>query len=228
MRSICVIPARGGSKRLPRKNVVEFFGKPMIAYSIEAAKASERFARIVVSSENAETLEIARKYGAEPVRRKATLASDSARISEVLLDFLDQEEAAGRTYDVVGCLLAAAPLRRAEDVAAVMDLIKPGACHFAMAVTAYDLPPHQALKVDTDGTLKAMWPDLVDLRDEQVGKLVVDNGSTYAATADAFRKQKNFYGSPLRGHIMPRERSVDLNSSVDLEIAKVYYRQLNR
>ena len=70
MISICVIPARGGSKRLPRKNVVDFFGKPMIAYSIEAAKASERFARVVVSSEDAETLEIARKYGAEPIERK--------------------------------------------------------------------------------------------------------------------------------------------------------------
>lgn len=227
MKAICVIPARGGSKRLPRKNVVDFFGKPMIAYSIEAAKASRRFERVVVSSEDAETLEIARKYGADPVERKSALASDSARISEVLLDFLDQEEKAGRKHDIIGCLLAAAPLRRAEDVAAVIDLIKPGMCDFAMAVTEYDLPPHQALKLEADGALKPMWPNLVDLRDEQVGKLVVDNGSTYAATVDAFRKQRNFYGSPLRGHIMPRERSVDLNSSVDLEIAKVHYRQLN-
>jgi pseudaminic acid cytidylyltransferase len=227
MTAICVIPARGGSKRLPRKNVVDFFGKPMIAYSIEAAKASERFARIVVSSEDAETLEIARRYGAEPIERKPTLATDNARVSEVLLDFLQQEEANGRTYDIISCLFAAAPLRRAADVAAVIDLIKPGACHFAIAVTEYDLPPHQALKLESDGALKPMWPELVDLRDEQVGKLVVDNGSTYAATVDAFRTQKNFYGSPLRGHIMPRERSVDLNSAIDLEIAKVHYRQLN-
>lgn len=227
MKAICIIPARGGSKRLPRKNVVDFFGKPMIAYSIEAAKAAGRFERVVVSSEDAETLEVARKYGADPVERKSALASDSARISEVLLDFLDQEEKAGRKHGIIGCLLAAAPLRRAEDVAAVIDLINPGACDFAMAVTQYDLPPHQALRLGDDGALKPMWPDLVNLRDGQVGKLVVDNGSTYAATVDAFRKQRNFYGSPLRGHIMPRERSVDLNSSVDLEIAKVHYRQLN-
>jgi CMP-N-acetylneuraminic acid synthetase len=227
MKAVCVIPARGGSKRLPRKNVVEFFGKPMIAYSIEAATASKCFERVVVSSDDLETLEIARKYGADPVERKSALASDTARISEVLLDFLDQEEAAGRKYDVIGCLLAAAPLRRAEDVAAVIDLIEPGPCDFAMAVTQYDLPPHQALKLEADGELKPMWPELVDLRDEQVGKLVVDNGSTYAATVAAFRKQRNLYGSPLRGYAMPRERSVDLNSSVDLEIAKVHYRQLN-
>ncbi len=227
MKAICVIPARGGSKRLPRKNVVDFFGKPMIAYSILAATASGRFERIVVSSDDAEILEIARKFGADPVERKSTLASDTARVSEVLLDFLDQEEVAGRKHDIISCLFAAAPLRRAEDVKAVIDLIKPGECHFAIAVTEYDLPPHQALKLEADGALHPMWPDLVDLRDEQVGKLVVDNGSTYAATVEAFRKQKNFYGSPLRGHAMPRERSVDLNSAVDLEIAKVHYRQFN-
>ena len=227
MKAICIIPARGGSKRLPRKNVIDFFGKPMIAYSIEAAISSKRFSRIVVSSDDAETLDIARRFGADPVERKSTLASDTARVSEVLLDFLDQEEAAGRNYGIVSCLFAAAPLRRTEDVTAVIDLIKPGECHFSIAVTEYDLPPHQALKLEADGALHPMWPELVDLRDEQVGKLVVDNGSTYAATVDAFRKQKNFYGSPLRGHAMPRERSVDLNSAVDLEIAKVHYRQLN-
>jgi N-acylneuraminate cytidylyltransferase len=96
-----------------------------------------------------------------------------------------------------------------------------------MAVTEYDLPPHQALKLEAGGALKPMWPDLVNLRDKQVGKLVVDNGSTYAATVDGFRKQRSFYGSPLRGHVMPRERSVDLNSFMDLEIAKVHYRKLN-
>src|SRR5437762_1090466 len=100
MKAICVIPARGGSKRLPRKNVVDFFGKPMIAYSIEAANACKRFDRVIVSSDDAETLAVARQYGADPVKRKSALASDSARISEVLLDFLDQEEAAGRKHEI--------------------------------------------------------------------------------------------------------------------------------
>lgn len=227
MKATCVIPARGGSKRLPRKNIIDFFGKPMIAHSIEAAKACARFERIVVSSDDAETLDIARKFGADPVSRQSGLASDTARVSDVLLDYLDQEESAGREHDIICCLFAAAPLRRAEDVAAVVDLITPGECHFAIAVTEYDLPPHQALKLASDGMLSPMWPDLVDLRDEQVGPLVVDNGSTYAATVDAFRRQRNFYGTPLRGHRMARERSVDLNSAADLEIAKVHYRQLH-
>jgi N-acylneuraminate cytidylyltransferase len=72
-----------------------------------------------------------------------------------------------------------------------------------------------------------MWPDIVNMRDEEVGHLVVDNGSTYAASVPAFRRHRNFYGRPLRGHLMPRERSVDMNSNVDLEIAKLHFRQLN-
>lgn len=228
MRAICVIPARGGSKRLPRKNVLDFFGKPMIAYSIEAALQSERFERVIVSSEDREILQIAARCGAEAVERVASLATDTARVSDVLLDFLGRAEAEGKTYDIVACLFAAAPMRICEDVRAVIDSIKPGECDFALAVTEYDLPPHQALKLEPDKSLRPMWPDLVDLRDEQVGPLVVDNGSTYAATVAAFRRQKNFYGKPLRGHLMPRERSVDMNSAIDLEIAKLHFRQFRR
>lgn len=223
---VCVIPARGGSKRLPRKNVVDFFGKPMIAYTIEAALAADRFGRVIVSSEDDEILEIAALFGAEAARRDASLASDGARVSDVLLDFLDAEEAAGRSYEILSCLFPAAPLRKAADVAAVVDLIEPGTCDFAIAVTEYDLPPHQALKLEASGALRPMWPDLVDMRDEEVGPLVVDNGSTYAAHVPAFRRQRNFYGAPLSGHLMARERSVDLNTAVDLEITKLHYRQL--
>ncbi len=221
---VCVIPARGGSKRLPRKNVVDFFGKPMIAYTIEAALEAERFGRVVVSSEDAEILEIATAFGAEIAERDSTLATDGARVSDVLLNYIDLEEKAGRTYEVLCCLFPAAPMRGAADVAAVVDLVVPGECDFALAVTEYDLPPHQALKLEDGGALSPMWPDLVDMRDEEVGPLVVDNGSTYAAYVPAFRQQRNFYGSPLSGHLMARERSVDINTAVDLEITKLHYR----
>ena len=221
---VCVIPARGGSKRLPRKNVVDFFGKPMIAYTIEAALEAERFGRVVVSSEDAEILEVARSFGAEIAERDSTLATDGARVSDVLLDFIDLEEEAGRNYEVLCCLFPAAPMRGSLDVAAVVDLVVPGECDFAIAVTEYDLPPHQALRLEDGGALRPMWPDLVDMRDEDVGPLVVDNGSTYAAHVPAFRKQRNFYGAPLSGHLMARERSVDINTAVDLEITKLHYR----
>jgi pseudaminic acid cytidylyltransferase len=226
LRAICVIPARGGSKRLARKNVLDFFGKPMIAYSIDAALQSERFEQVIVSSEDREILQIAARCGAQVVERAASLATDTARVSDVLLDFLEREET--DKYDVIACLLAAAPMRTSDDVRAVVDFIKPGICDFAIAVTEYDLPPHQALKLEHDKSLQPMWPELVNMRDDEVGPFVVDNGSTYAATVSAFRRQRNFYGHPLRGHMMPRERSIDMNSPIDLEIAKVHFSHLRR
>lgn len=226
-RSICVIPARGGSKRLPGKNILDFAGKPMIAHSIAAVKESGCFERVVVSSDDREILAVAAEWGAETDERSPSLAQDQTPICDVLVDFLEREEAAGRDYDVIGCQFAAAPLCRAEDVAAVCGLLEPGNCDFAIATTEYDLPPHQALKLESDGRLAPMWPDLVDKQDDQVGQLVVDNGSAYAAYVPQFRRQTHFFGSPLKGYLMPRERSVDLNSLVDLEMAKRLYEVLN-
>ena len=218
-----MIPARGGSKRLPGKNVLEFHGRPMLSYAIEAARDSGCFARIIVSSEDGGTLALAESLGAVPYRRSRDLADDDATVVSVLLDVLDREAAEGRRYGTICCLYPAAPLRAAEDVAAVVGLIDPGRTDFAMAVTEYDLPPHQALKLDDEDALAPLFPDLVTLRDEKLGRLVVDNGSTYAATVESFREQRSFYGSRLKGHLMPRCRSVDINTADDLALADFYY-----
>jgi N-acylneuraminate cytidylyltransferase len=225
-RAICVVPARGGSKRLPRKNVLLFHGKPMLAHSIAAAQASGCFERIVVSSEDDEVLTIADGFAVGIHRRDEALASDQARVVDVMLDVLDSEAAAGRDYDVLCCLYPTAPLRSAADVEAVVALVVPGKSDFALAVTDYDLPPHQALRLDSNQGLEPMFPDLVELRDEEVGKLVVDNGSTYAVSTPAFRAHKSFYGPGLKGHIMPRARSVDINLPDDLDLADYYFGRL--
>lgn len=222
MRPCALIPARGGSKRLPRKNVIDFLGKPMIAHTIGAALESGSFERVVVSTEDAEIAAVARHAGALVHPRPANLATDSATVSQVCLDFLDAEAAAGRRPDVFCCLFATAPLRNAADIRAVVGLVDPGRCDFALAVTTYDLPPHQALRSTGEGTLTAMFPDLITKRASEVGALVVDNGSTYAATIGAFREIKNFFGPGLRGHLMPRSRSVDLDEAEDLELLTVF------
>jgi pseudaminic acid cytidylyltransferase len=225
MKRLAIIPARGGSKRLPRKNVLPFRGRPIIAHTIEAALGSRCFERVLVSTEDDEIGTIAREAGAQVHERAAALASDTAGVTEVCLDVLAAEERAGRTYDTFACLYATAPLRRADDIAAVVALIDAG-CDFAMAVTTYALPPHQALRAAEDGTLSAMWPDLVDLRASDLGQLVVDNGSTYAAKVAAFRQHRSLYGPTLRGHVMPRECSVDIDELSDYELACYYAERL--
>ena len=137
MRRVCIIPARGGSKRLPRKNVADFLGRPILAHTVDAARTSRLFSRIAVSTEDEEIARIARACGAEVHERDPGLASDTARLVDVCLGFLDEEERAQREWDVFACLLATAPMRTAHDIASACALIEPGICDFAMAVTTY-------------------------------------------------------------------------------------------
>jgi CMP-N-acetylneuraminic acid synthetase len=224
---LAIIPARAGSKRLPGKNVTGFLGKPMIVHTIEAALESNVFAQIVVSSDDRQILDLCRSYDVEAMHRPHTLSSDEARVVDVCLDVLDRLSDTGREFPVFACLYATAPLRSAGDIAATVVLIEPGVCDFAMAVTGYAVPPHQALKRSGAGTLAPMWPDLVDQRDEDIGDLVVDNGSTYAADTAAFRARRSFYGPGLRGHVMPRLRSIDINTQDDLTMAELAAERLD-
>lgn len=228
MRGVCVIPARGGSKRLPRKNIAEFLGLPIIAHTVEAARASGVFSRVVASTEDAEIAKVARAAGAEIHERPATLSTDSARLVDVCTAFLADEEAAGRQWDFFGCLLATAPMRSADDVRRAYALLQPGVCDFAMAVTTYPLPPLQALRTTDQGFLHPMWPDLINLRAQESPALFVDNGSTYFALVPAFRREQTFYGARMRGHVMPRDRSIDIDEPYDLELARMLAQRRQR
>jgi pseudaminic acid cytidylyltransferase len=225
MNTVCLIPARGGSKRLPRKNAVDFLGKPIISYTIGAALRSGLFTRVVVSTDDGEIGELAVRFGATGQVRPANLAGDRATVVDVCVQFLESEEADGRSYDALCCLLATSPMRDEHDIKAVLDLIEPGQCDFAMAVTTYDVPPYQALRVDERGYLVPVWPDVLDTRSQDLPVPYVDNGSTYCMSVPALRRWRTFYGPTLRGHVMPRERSVDIDEPTDLEMAR-YFAQL--
>lgn len=226
--AVALIPARGGSKRLPGKNILDFFGKPMIAYTIEAAIETELFDNVVCSSDDEEILSVAAEYGAVPARRRDDLATDDVPTAPVVLDFLDQEEKAGRSYDIISVLYATAPLRTAEDIRATVGLLEPGICDFAMAVTDSDRQAHQALKMNEDGILAPLWPDLINLQSQDIGPLWFGNGTTYAYHVQAFRDLGSLYGPGLRGHIMPRSRAVDIDVEDDLNLARYHFENSDR
>lgn len=211
---LAIVPARGGSKRLPRKNIAEFHGKPLIAWTLEAAQKSGCFSEIIVSTDDEEIAGVAAKYWVKVERRPAELATDESRVVDVCHDILSR-----RTAESFACLYATSPLRTARDIAAVAALLRPFRCDFAMAVTPFECSPHQALRED-DGYLTPMWPELIEKRHNEIPRLYVDNGSTYAATVGAFRQHKTFYGPNLRGYVMPRERSVDIDTQLDLDYAR--------
>lgn len=220
MSCLAVIPARGGSRRLPRKNIADFGGRPIIAWTVAAALETGRFDRVVVSTDDADIARAASAAGAVVADRPAALATDAARVVDACLDLLDREAGQGREHRTLCCLYPTAPLLRADDIAAVLDLLEPGVCDFAMATTRYAHPPHQALVADEDGRLHPVWPELVERRAAELGELCVDNGSTYAADVAAFRRHRSFHGPGLRGWCMPFARSIDIDEREDLALAR--------
>ena len=222
---VAVIPARGGSKRLPRKNILSFLGKPIIGWSIEAAKNSGLFEQIFVSTDDDEIVAISEQFGADIDYRDPNLATDEASVANVCLDFLRKEGSKGKAWREMVVLYATAPMRTAEDIRQTVALLKNEDCKFALAATDYDLPPHQALKLGDNQQVQAMWPEIVAMKASDVGRLVVDNGSTYAVNVDAFLGQKNFYGPGLRVHLMPRHRSHDIDEAIDFKIVEFFAQQ---
>src|SRR5579871_83352 len=191
----------------------------MLAYTVDAAIESGCFARVVVSTEDDEIAEVAARTGAVVDRRRAELATHQVGLVDVCLDFLEREERDGRRWQTLACLYATAPMRNAQDIRDTMALLEPGRCGFAMAVTSYDHYAHQALKFEAGAALTPMWPDLVARRGSDLPPLRAGNGSTYAVDVAEFRRYRSFYGPNLRGHDMPRERSVDIDTPDDLEFA---------
>jgi len=227
MTKLALIPARGGSKRLPRKNVLPFLGKPILAYTIEAARLSGVFDAIVVSTEDAEIAEVAQQWGATVDPRPPALAQDSSTIVEVCVELLHRRAASGVQDSQLCCLYATAPLRGADDIRAVMALLETPDCAFAIAATHYTHYPHQALKWQVDGRVEPMWPELATQRADRLGPMVAGNGSTYAVDVDAFLAQRAFYGPGMRAHLMPFERSVDIDTAEDFALAECLARGLH-
>jgi len=218
---LALIPARGGSKRLPGKNIADFLGRPIIAHTIDAARESGLFDKVLVSTDDKDIAAIASGLGADIHHRSESLATDTATTGEVVLDVIEYERSLGNEYGILCLLYATAPLRTAEDIRGVVGLVEPGKHDFAMAVTEYWLPPHQALVPDQDGVLGPMWPEIINRKSQEFAALRVDNGSTYAVSVPAFLEQRTFYGTGLRGHDMPRLRSIDIDVQEDLDLARL-------
>jgi N-acylneuraminate cytidylyltransferase len=227
-RHLAVIPARGGSKRLPRKNVIDFFGQPILGYTLDAARAAGCFDRILVSTEDAEIARIAKQLSADVDIRPAALASDDATVIDVCLELLERLERQNESYETLSILYATAPLRTADDIRATHALLRRGHCEFTMAAAEFSQPVHQALRAGADGLAVPVFVDLVGKRAAVAGRYFAGNGSTYCVFVDSFRRERGFYGQPLQLHVMPPERSVDIDTEDDLELARFYGQLLHQ
>lgn len=222
LRNLAVIPARGGSKRLPRKNIADFFGKPIIAHTIDAARESNLFDRIVVSTDDDEIAKIAEQFGGDVDKRPVSLGTDTATVADVCVELIGRLERSGEGYDTLTVLYATAPLRNAEDIRSTYALLAPGKCDFAMAVSEFRQPVAHAMRKDANGDLSLVFPEYLKLRAAEAGTFVAGNGSTYCVGMDVFKSVRDFYGEKMRGHLMPPERSVDIDTADDLKLAQLF------
>ena len=226
MKMLAVITARGGSKRIPRKNVKEFCGKPILAYSIEAAIGAGIFDTVMVSTEDEEIAEIAKRYGAEvPFYRSEQTAGDYATTNDVLLEVLEEYEKRGMHFDIGCCIYPTAPFVTAEKLKKAVESLKNSDADTLIPVVSFSYPPQRAM-VQEDGKLVFRYPQYLDSRSQDLIPQYHDVGQFYLFKTEAFRKSRKL----MVGNIIPMEISEmevqDIDNQVDWELAELKYRLL--
>ena len=219
LRRACLIPARGGSKRFPRKNVAPLRGRPLLAWAVDAARESALFDDIWVSTDDAEIAAVARERGARVHDRPPALAGDTATIAQVGVDFLDWLGARGHEVDVLCTVLATAALMRAEDLRGGWDLMVAREAEFAIAVTTYLESPFWALH-EVNGYLDLFFGDQSARASQTLPSVCVDAGYFYFIRAASLRRERRLYGPRLVGYPIPRARAVDIDEPDHLVMAE--------
>lgn len=219
-KPLCIIPARGGSKRLPRKNVALLAGKPLLAYAIDTALESDVFNLICVSSEDDEILDTASKYGAHlALRREPELATDTAQVRHVCAHVLEDLASQGQVYNEFAVLLVTNPLRTSRDIKAAYEIFKQKDANYVMSLVPYSHPPQRAVWIPN--SYVEPYYGLQYMKQTQLlDSLYRHDGSIVFARTEVFLKEKEFYGTKVVPYILPTERSVDIDDPLDLAWAE--------
>ena len=228
---ICLIPARGGSKRIPRKNIREFRGKPMIAWSISAAQESSCFDQIIVSTDDEEIAEVARAFGAEvPFLRPSHLADDQATTQDVIGHALEwfQRQRQGQGCEALCCLYATAPFVQPTDLqSADKNLSEAEAGTVVFAATSFPFPIQRAIRIDAEGYSSMFQPDQFATRSQDLEEAFHDAGQFYWATPQTWSTVVNLFEG-ARPIILPRWRVQDIDTEEDWFRAELMHQLLEQ
>ncbi len=216
MRTLGLIPARGGSKGIPRKNIKLLAGKPLIAWTIEAALASKMLDAIVVSTDDEEIARVAREFGADvPFMRPAALAGDDSPGIDPVLHALENLP----SFDTVLELPPTAPLRTVEDIEGCIGAARAAGAP-AVSVTEPWSHPNWMYRVGSNGRLEPLIAGALVPRRQDLPKAYALNGALYYAATDWLKRNRTFITAETIGYVMPRERSVDLDTKLDWELCE--------
>lgn len=223
MKTLAMITARGGSKRIPRKNIKDFNGKPIMAYSIEAALASGVYDEVMVSTDDEEIAEIARKFGAKvPFMRTEKTANDFATTVDVIEEVIDTYHAKGQDFDIFTCIYPTAPFITAERLKKAVEELKASDADSLIPVVRFSYPPQRAMEI-RDGKLVFRQPENLSKRSQDLEPHYHDAGQFYVVRTESFKKNHGI----MVGNILPMELSElevqDIDNEVDWKLAELKY-----
>lgn len=227
LKTLAMITARGGSKRIPRKNIKEFNGKPIMAYSIEAALESGVFDEVMVSTDDLEIAEIAKKFGATvPFMRSEATSNDFATTEDVIEEVLDEYHKLGRDFDIFTCIYPTAPFITADKLKESVDKLSASDVDSLIPVVRFSYPPQRALEIH-DGRLIFRQPENMLKRSQDLEPHYHDAGQFYVVRCDSFKKNHGL----LMGNILPLELTElevqDIDNEVDWQLAELKYKLLH-
>lgn len=224
MTATAIIPARGGSKRIPRKNIRQFHGRPMIAWTIDTAINSGLFSNVIVSTDDAEIAAIAQEHGAQvPFLRPADFSNDYATTQDVMRHAVTWLAKNQIESDFVCCLYATAPFLQAGDVVKGLRALQESTADYAYAVTEFDYSPHRALIKNQNGQVSLEKPELAAVRSQDLPSLVHDAGQFYWAKTETWLTQREILSSAGIGIEIPRSQAQDIDNEEDWKLAEALF-----
>lgn len=224
-RTIAIIPARGGSKRIPRKNIKPFCGVPLLARTIGLLQSTDLFARIIVSTDDREIADVALAAGAEvPFMREAGLADDQTGTTAVIRDTIQRIEAMGGQCEIVCCVYPAAVLASPETLAECNRLAATGAYDYVLPVTPFRYPVQRGLRLTEDRTCEMLWPENFDRRSQDLEPVYHDAGQFYFGRRDVWLYEQPMFGPTSRVVVVPHSHVQDIDTADDWDRAEVIFR----
>lgn len=227
MKKICIIPARGGSKRIPRKNIKPFLGKPIIAYSIQAAIESQLFDEVMVSTDDEEIAGIAKQYGAKvPFYRSLETSNDFAITVDVLNEVLNEYEKMGQTFDYICCIYPTALFITSEKLRSSFETMVNKGYDSAFAIVQYSYPIQRGLVINENERVNMIWPQYIKSRSQELTPTYHDAGQFYFSTVKKFRETNAMKGDNTYGIVTNELEVQDLDTMTDWELAELKYKRL--
>lgn len=224
MKNLCIIPARGGSKRIPRKNIIDFLGKPLISYSIKSALDSGIFDDVIVSSDDLEIIDIARSYGANvPFIRDKNLSDDFTNSDEVIKNAILELEKMDKIYDNVCCLYASAPLIDSIILKKAYDEFIKNDSLFLFSACEFEYPIQRGFYLDDKNQVHMFDESFYYKRSQDLTKAYHDGGAFYFGKKDAWLNENFMFKPYSKAFLLPRNKICDIDTFEDLEFAKFLY-----